>query len=110
VLYLRSRLRDRATNRELFDQQIVRSRTNYQLTRFHAVRGIAELNTLSGRVAVSVLYSFTPRPNSAIYVGYDDLFTDAGDEPDRPGVSRDGYGRLRRTFFVKLAIGHRLGG
>jgi hypothetical protein len=110
VLYLRSRLRDRATGADLFDQQILRSRTNYQFTRFHALRGIAEVNTLSRRVSLSVLYSFTPRPNSAIYVGYDDLFTDVGDEPGLPGVPHDGYGRLRRTLFVKLAIGHRIGG
>jgi hypothetical protein len=101
VLYLRSRLRDRVTGAELFDQQIFRSRTNYQFTQFHAVRGIAELNTLSRRVALSLLYSFTPRPNTAVYVGYDDLFTDLWEEP---------YDRLRRTFFVKLAVGHRIGG
>ena len=99
-----------ATGAELFDQQILRSRTNFQFTRFHGLRGIAELNTLSGRVSLSVLYSFTPRPNSAVYVGYDDLFTDAGDEPARPGVPRSGYHRVRRTLFVKLAFGHRLGG
>jgi hypothetical protein len=110
VLYLQSRLQDRATGAELFDQQILRSRTNFQFTRFHGVRGIAELNTLSGRLSLSVLYSFTPRPNSALYVGYDDLFTDLGEEPGRPGVPRSGYDRLRRTLFVKLALGHRLGG
>src|ERR1700741_4709948 len=57
----------------LFRQTIYRNRTNYQFTRDHAARLIAEYNTFNQQLSLSLLYSFTPRPLTAIYVGYGDL-------------------------------------
>ena len=109
-IYLRSRLTDRDRGGELFDQQILRSRTSLQFTRDHAFRTIAEFNDLSRRLSLSLLYSYTPRPNTAIYVGYDDLYSDATSHADAPhDRSTRSFDRLRRTFFVKLGFGWRLG-
>ena len=100
-----SRLRHPATGDELFDQRVIRTRTNYQFTRDHASRLIAEYNTLSRRVSVSLLYSYTPRPTTAIYVGYGDQLLNGRDPFD--AGARDGLYRVRNTFFVKLAVGWR---
>jgi hypothetical protein len=77
----------------------------YQFTRDHASRVIAEYNTLSRRVSVSLLYSYTPRPTTAIYVGDGDLLLNERDAFD--AHPRDGLYRVRSTFFVKLAVGWR---
>jgi hypothetical protein len=42
---------------ELFDQNVLRNRTDYQFTREHAARSIVEYNTLSRRARVSLLYT-----------------------------------------------------
>ncbi len=104
-LYLMSRLRHPASDEELFEQQVIRNRTNYQFTRDHASRVIAEYNTLSRRVSVSLLYSYTPRPTTAIYVGYGDLLLNGVDPFD--ARARDGLYRIRSTFFLKLAVAWR---
>lgn len=100
-LYLKSRLTAFNTGLELFDQTVVRNRTNYQFTREHAGRSIAEYNTLWRRVSISLLYTFLPRPNSAVYAGYGDLLLN--DVDPRIRDRRDGLHRVRRTFFVKIS-------
>lgn len=76
------------------------------MTRAHGVRAIVEFNSRSRQLGLSGLYSFTPRPNTSIYVGYSDLLTDLGvDAHDRP---RDNFDRLQRTLFVKVGFGWRV--
>lgn len=88
----------------LFRQTIYRNRTNYQFTRDHAVRLIAEYNTLNQQLAVNLLYSFTPRPLTAVYVGYGDLL-DRDPLPGEPPRMDRGLERVRRTFFAKVSYG-----
>jgi hypothetical protein len=101
MIYLKSRLRERGTQRELFDQNILRNRTNYQFTREHAARSILEYNTLSRRMSVSLLYTYLPQPNTAIYGGYGDIL--ANDLDPLTNDAREGWHRQRRTVFVKLS-------
>lgn len=88
----------------LFRQTIYRNRTNYQFTREHGVRSIAEYNTFSRQLSLSLLYSWAPRPVTAVYIGYGDLL----DRDPLPGESvhqRDELQRVRRTLFVKISYG-----
>lgn len=101
---LRSQLRAMDGDEWLYRQTIVRNRTNYQFTRDHASRVIAEYNTLSRRLALSLLYSWTPRPNTAVFVGYGDILVDDLVESDAHDI-RNGLTRVRRTVFVKLSRG-----
>jgi hypothetical protein len=64
-----------------------------------------EYNTLSRRLSLNLLYSYTPRPMTAVYVGYGDLLVNGRDIFD--GTARDGLARIRHAFFVKLALGWR---
>jgi Carbohydrate family 9 binding domain-like len=103
-LILRSQLSDPLDDRLLFRQTVVRNRTNYQFTRDHAVRLIAEYNSLVPIVSLSLLYGWTPRPNTAVYVGYGDIL----EEPATADHVMDrGFERIRQTFFVKLSRGWR---
>jgi hypothetical protein len=88
----------------LFRQTIYRNRTNYQFTRDHAARLIAEYNTLNQELSLSLLYSFTPRPLTAVYIGYGDLL-DGDLAPRDPQTLDRGLQRVRRTLFVKLSYG-----
>jgi hypothetical protein len=101
-LYLRNSLSLPETGERLFEQDIYRNRTNFQFTRFHAVRSIIEYDSFSEKLAMSFLYSFTPRPNSAIYFGYGDVLEDPLEEFRRPGLRR-----VSRVLFLKLSHGFR---
>lgn len=99
--YLKSRLRERGTGRSLVGQDIIGSRTSYQLTRAHAARAIVDYNTFTRRLGLNLLYTFLPRPNTAVYVGYGD--TRLADRDPVTGRPEDGYQRERGTLFLKLS-------
>lgn len=100
-LYLKSRLTAFNTGQELFSQRVFRNRTNYQFTREHAGRSIIEYNTFSKRLSISLLYTFLPRPNTAVYAGYGDSLLNELDPITRERA--DGLQRQRRTVFLKLS-------
>lgn len=88
----------------LFAQTVYRNRTNYQFTRAHGVRTIAEYNTFSGQFSLSVLYGWTPRPTTAVYLGYGDLL-DRDAIPGDPHRLGNELRRVRRTLFAKISYG-----
>jgi hypothetical protein len=104
--YLKSRLKDRTAGSALFDQNIYRNRTAYQFNKNHGIRSIIEYDSFSKEFFVSELYSFTPSPNTAVYVGYGDTLVD--DFELQPGHPLDGFRRIQRTFFVKVSYNWRL--
>ena len=89
---------------KLFRQTVYRNRTNYQLTRAHGLRSIAEYNTFSRQLSLSVLYGWTPRPTTAVYIGAGDLLDRDSIPGDLHRVA-DELRRVRRTVFVKLSYG-----
>jgi len=105
VLYLKSRLDDKATGRRIFNQEIIRNRVVFQFTRNTFVRSILEYDTLKRSISVSELFGYTPRPNTAVYVGYGDFLYNGFDpiaQTRSPGLFR-----LRRSFFMKLSYNYR---
>jgi hypothetical protein len=104
-LYLKSRIADRQTGQRLSSQDILRNRTTYQLTRNSSVRSIIEYDTSLRQTGVSLLYGYTPRPNSALYVGYNDLIYN-GVDPLSNGRA-PGWFSQRRTVFAKLSYNFR---
>lgn len=87
----------------LFRQTIFRNKTNYQFTRFHAARMIAEFNTFSRVLSWSALYAWTPRPATSIYAGIGDVLDEDPFSDDRD--RRRYFRRTRRSIFVKLSYG-----
>jgi hypothetical protein len=87
----------------LFSQRIIRNRTNLQWTRNHGTRAITEYNTATRQLSVSLLYGWTPRPATAIYVGYGDVL-DRDVTPHRITADNRLF-RVRNTCFVKVSYG-----
>jgi len=104
-LWLRSSLTSRTGGDKLFEQDIYRNRTVYQFNRFNAIRSIVDYDTFSRRVGVSLLYGYTPRPNTALYVGYGDALLNGNDPLN--GNQRRGLTRESRTFFAKFSYNYR---
>lgn len=103
--WIKTLLKSRIDGVKLFDQQIFRNRTTYQLDRSNAVRSIFDYDTLSHRIGVSLLYSYTPRPNTALYVGYGDELYNNFDPIDN--VRRNGLLRQSRSLFAKASYNWR---
>jgi hypothetical protein len=103
LLWLKSRLLERASGQRLFQQDVWRSRTNYQASQAHGLRGIAEWNTRTRRLSLSLLYGYTPRAHTAVFAGYGDVFADATGPDSRVRELT----LQQRSFFVKLSYGYR---
>lgn len=100
-LYLKSRLSDPVTGRPFFNQHIFRNRTNFQFTRNTAFRMLVDYDTAARRFGASLLFSYTPRPNTAFFLGYNDLlFNGLNPVPDR---RTGGVFRQSQTFFFKIS-------
>jgi hypothetical protein len=105
LLYLKDGLKNPLNGRRLFNQEIIRNRIIYQFTRSNAVRAILEYDTAQRRFGTSLLYSYTPRPNTALYVGYNDQVYNGLDP--LIGDRAPGLFRQRSTFFMKLSYNFR---
>lgn len=103
-LWINSQLTVPETRDLLFRQRVFRNRTNYQFTREHGVRTIAEYNTFTRQLSVSLLYGWTPRPATSFYLGYGDLL-DRDALPGQDHRTSDQLQRVRRTLFAKLSYG-----
>ena len=105
IRWIKSSLKGRIDGGTLFDQSIYRNRTTYQFDRFNAVRSILDYDTFSRRLGVSLLYSYTPRPNTAVFVGYGDALLNGIDPLN--GNQRSGLIRESRTVFAKFSYNYR---
>ncbi len=103
--WYKSSLKSRRNGDVLFDQSIYRNRTTYQFNRFNSVRAIADYDSFSRRLGLSFLYGYTPRPNTAVYVGYGDALFN-GIDP-LTSSQRIGLTRESRTFFAKFSYNWR---
>lgn len=105
TLWLRSSLKSRVDGANLFKQDIIRNRTVYQFNLFNAARSIVEYDTAQRRLLMNLLYAYTPRPNTAFFVGYGDTLFNGLDPLDnrrRPGVFRQS-----RSLFAKVSYNFR---
>ena len=107
LLYLSNRINERGTGRKLLRQDILRSRTTYQFTRAHAVRTILDYDTAARQFGASLLYAWEPRPNTALFVGYNDLLFNGYDPLFNRRDAEAGLVRQRRTLFMKLSYNFR---
>lgn len=105
LLYLGSRLTSLDGGKRFFNQDIIRNRTTYQLTRFNAVRAIVDYDTAARQFGASILYAYTPRPNTALFVGYSDLLYNGFDPLEERRAA--GLFHLRRTLFLKASYNFR---
>ncbi|HEY7403823.1 MAG TPA: DUF5916 domain-containing protein [Candidatus Angelobacter sp.] len=108
----------------IFENHIMRSKLNYQLSRPLSFRVIVDYNGLAGnplladfqhtqRLNYDLLLTYFVHPGTAIYAGYSDRYENLGLDPANPlGFSRTpgfSFSNLTaRQFFIKLSYAFRL--
>jgi hypothetical protein len=98
VQYTSNVVQSHVTGDTLSAQHITRLKLQSQARPSVGVRVIGDYDSAARRFGWSVLYAYTPRPLTAIYVGYNDL------QLDERGV----WSRQQRTLFAKLSYGWRM--
>lgn len=110
IRYIHTSLRSQETGNLLFLQNIWRERTLFQFNRFWSFRSITEYNAARGRLGFSELLTYLPSPNTAFYLGYNDLLVN----PIRFGRVTggedvlEGWNRQSRVFFFKITYNWRI--
>jgi hypothetical protein len=100
--YNRNRFTRNETGRTVFIDNIYSFRATYQFTRFVSARARLDYDTLASNFRGQYLFSWTPNPGTALYIGYNDDLNIGGFNPftsqHEPGFRRNG-----RTFFIKTS-------
>ncbi len=98
--YEHGRMRRHDTGLPVFDQQLASLRLQYAFSRASWLRGRLDYDSLDGRMFQQLVFGWTPRPGTALYVGFDET----GEWSD---TSRRRYTRRERTVFAKLSLARR---
>lgn len=96
------RLRRNDTGLIAFDDNIYSSRTTYQFTRNIWARARLDYSTLSKRFRPQIVLGWTPKPGTALYVGYSDDLSYNARNP-YTGQFEPGFQGNGRTFFIKAS-------
>ena len=100
VSYEHGRLTRQDTHLDVFDQHLTSLGTQYAFSRALWVRGRLDYDTLDGRLFRQVVFGWTPRPGTALYLGYDET-------GERAEGRRPSYLRRDRALFAKLSWAYR---
>jgi hypothetical protein len=94
--YEHGRLTRDDTGLLVYDQHLTSLQAQYAFSRNVRVRGRLDYDSLDGRLFHQVVVGWTPRPGSALYVGYDET-------GDRSEARSPAYRRRDRALFAKLS-------
>jgi hypothetical protein len=111
IRHIHTSLQSRFSEQTLFNQNIWRERTVFQFNRFWSIRSITEFNASRLRIGVSELLTYLPSPNTAFYLGYNDLLSNTvgfGRLTSDPQDQLTGWNRQRQIFFFKLTYNWRM--
>jgi hypothetical protein len=100
--YNRSKLDRLDTKRVAFSDQIYSLHADYRFTRFLFMRGRLDYDWLSANVLGQLLMGWTPNPDTAVYLGYDDYLNYNGFNPIT-GRFEPGLHRNERVLFLKMS-------
>src|SRR5262249_16208099 len=116
--YLLTRLLDRTTSLNIFNNHIMRSKLNYQFTKEFSLRLIGQYVTTISNPALTtlqntkkfngdVLFTYLLHPGTAIYVGYNsdlqNLDPSLTETPDGLRRTRSSFINDGRQFFIKVS-------
>ncbi len=94
------RLTRHDTGLDVFDQRLSSLNLQYAFGRFTWLRGRLDYDSLDGRMFQQLVFGWTPRPGTALYLGYDETGEWSAATPAR-------YARRGRTAFAKLSWAQR---
>jgi len=101
--YTKSRLERNDTKRVAFDQNLYSLRTNYYFSRFTFARTRLDYDTMIANVRGQFLLGWTPKPGTALYLGYNDDLNYNGFSPFTNHFEPR-WQRNSRMFFIKLSF------
>jgi len=116
--YLLTRLVNRDTNLNIFNNHIIRSKWNYQFTKEFSLRVIGQYTATLSNPALTtlqnakifngdVLFTYLVHPGTAIYVGYNsdlqNLDRSLAQTPDGLLHTRSSFLNDGRQFFIKIS-------
>jgi len=98
--YEHGRLTRDSTGLDVFDQDLASFGLQYAFSRDIWLRGRVDYDSLDGRMLQQLVFGWTPRPGSALYLGYDET-------GEWSSGSDRHYTRRSRTVFAKLSWAYR---
>lgn len=96
----------RETGENLFDIQLLRSKTTYQLNKYLFVRSILDWNAFSKVLTSEFLISFTYIPGTVIHLGYGTAMQETNDYPALPRYAGR-FSENGRSIFFKASYNWR---
>ncbi len=98
----------RGTGEQIFQVDIVNTKTTYQFTREFFLRGIVQYDSSRHRVLTDTLASYELRPGSVFYVGYGSLIERRAYRDGTWATGEGEYAESQRGFFAKVSYLFRL--
>jgi len=91
-------------NAEIFDVQIIRAQTTYQISNPLLIRNITEYDTFDRQFDFNLLVTYRVNGGTVFYVGYDDHYRqeDQIDDLDEKFFMPNNFRRTNRAIFTKL--------
>ncbi len=99
--YEQSRLTRYDTGRLAYDQRLASLRVQHAFSRFASLRGRLDYDSLDQRLFQQVVFGWSPRPGTAVYLGYDATGEWNSVRPELGAVSR--YTQRSSTLFAKVS-------
>jgi hypothetical protein len=99
ISYSKQTLREKRGGKLVFDYNVIRSRTTYQLSKSFSLRAIIDYNHFDNELYGSFLVSYVYRPGTVFFFGIDNNLV-----RDNGGV----YGQENYSVFVKFSYWWRI--
>jgi hypothetical protein len=93
----------RSTGTQVYQVDIINTKTTYQFTREFFLRGIAQYDSSRNRVLTDTLLSYEMRPGSVFYVGYGSLIERRMFRDDTWSLGEGTFRESQRGFFAKVS-------
>lgn len=88
---------------ELYDVNILYSRTTYQFNKYFFLRAVVQYNSYQKRMLTDFLASFTLIPGTVLHVGYGGLYENRKWQDDQWLYRQGDLVNIRRSFFFKAS-------
>lgn len=107
---LYERLNQPRSGDRLYDVQILRSKSTYQLNRYLYLRALIQYDSSQRRILSDILASFTLIPETVVHLGYGSLHerTDWTGSGDAPMLQADRLYQVKQSLFFKASYRLRL--
>lgn len=93
----------RSTGAQVYQVDILNTKTTYQFTREFFLRGIAQYDSSRHRVLLDSLLSYEMRPGSVFYVGYGSLVERRDFRDDEWVLGQGRFQESQRGLFAKIS-------